>query len=99
MRFIASIFRNIWRDSLWGAQLLPILWQALLTWLETENSIPSLEELTESIVAEPFQGNVTNAETFQSERTSVSVLAELTAPVFTNWDNPEDNIFSRLWLD
>ena len=83
-----------------AVQLSPVLWQALLTWLETAESIPSLEELLDTTVNVASHEDVAVCsciETIQSDRTLVSAATQLSEPAFANvWNNLEDDIYNEL---
>ncbi|NEZ66722.1 hypothetical protein D0962_28860 [Leptolyngbyaceae cyanobacterium CCMR0082] len=82
-----------------AVQLSPVLWQALLTWLETAESIPSLEELLDTTVNVASHEDVavfSCIETIQSDQTLVSAATQLSEPAFANvWNNPEDDIYNE----
>ncbi|EKU98446.1 hypothetical protein Lepto7375DRAFT_7732 [Leptolyngbya sp. PCC 7375] len=83
-----------------AVQLSPTLWQALLTWLETANSIPSLEELLETTASESPQESTSvfsSMGTPQADRVLVSAATQLAKPAFTKvWNNPEDDIYEEI---
>lgn len=83
-----------------AVQLSPTLWQALLTWLETEKSIPSLEELLETTASEAPQDRTSvfsGVGTPQSDRGLVRAATQLAEPAFASvWDNSEDDIYNEL---
>ena len=68
-----------------AVQLNPTLWSALLTWLESEEHIPTIEELTQ------------NSEAAIADRLLIASATKLSEPsLATVWDNPEDDIYNDL---
>ncbi len=73
-----------------AVQLSSTVWQALLTWLETAESIPSLEELLATTV-------VSRIGTTQSDRALVNATTQHAETAFVNvWNNSEDDIYNEL---
>ena len=68
-----------------AVQLNPTLWSALVTWLESEEHIPTVEELTQ------------NSEGATSNGLLVTAAAKLSEPSLARvWDNSEDDIYNDL---
>lgn len=69
-----------------AVQLTPSLWEALLAWLENEEGIPTVEELTQAI------GTATTADADLAK--AAMQLSE--ASLASVWDNPEDDVYNAL---
>jgi hypothetical protein len=69
-----------------GVQLQPALWEAILTWIESAENMPTVEELTQKI--EPAT-TADRALTEAAMRLSEAALSGV-------WDNSEDDIYNDL---
>lgn len=74
-----------------AVQLNFMLWEALLAWLENEDSLPTIEELTQ-------KSAIALSEDARSEdRALVNAGAQLSEPSLASvWDNPEDDIYNDI---
>ncbi|NET35567.1 MAG: hypothetical protein F6K19_26680 [Cyanothece sp. SIO1E1] len=77
-----------------AVQVNPTVWQALLVWLENVESVPTVEELTQTPTSEqPLEANTA----VYADRALVNTVARLSEPSLTKvWDNPEDDIYNDL---
>lgn len=67
-------------------QIKPAVWRALVTWLETTNDGPALEEIVQSPA---IKGN--------EDASLVAAAAKLSEPSLAAvWDNSEDDIYNDL---
>ena len=84
-----------------AVQLNPTLWQALLTWLEQVENMPTIEELIEiSSIPESPEINVSPHQpgvSIDADRALARAAAQLSEPSLAKvWDNPEDEIYNAL---
>ena len=71
-------------------QLNPVVWEALVIWVEAAEQIPTVEELTQKSIGAPSVGG-------SQDIALANAAASLSEASFTKvWDNPEDDIYNDL---
>ncbi|PZO22746.1 MAG: hypothetical protein DCF25_02200 [Leptolyngbya foveolarum] len=69
-----------------AVQIQPAVWNALVAWLESTSSVPTLEEI-----------DVSQAVGNGQDAVLVQAAAKLSEPSFASvWNNPEDDVYNDL---
>ncbi|EKV01315.1 hypothetical protein Lepto7375DRAFT_3478 [Leptolyngbya sp. PCC 7375] len=80
-----------------AVQVTPAVWEALINWLKTSDSVPTVEELlglADEVPQAKLQSEVHIA---QEDATLTYSAMKLSEPSFARvWDNPEDDIYNDL---
>ena len=70
-----------------AVQVSPVLWEALLAWLEHEEHMPTVEELTSRA----------KVASIAEDRALVAAAMKLSeASLHSVWNNPEDDVYNEL---
>lgn len=80
-----------------AVQVTPVVWEALVNWLQMADGVPTMEELL-ALSGEMSQGQTQSlAGTAKEEPALTYVAMQVSEPSFARvWGNPEDDIYNDL---
>ncbi len=80
-----------------AVQVTPVVWEALINWLQMADSVPTMEELL-ALSGEMSQRQPQPLADTTKEQPALTYAAmQVSEPSFARvWDNPEDDIYNDL---
>lgn len=80
-----------------AVQVTPAVWEALINWLKTADTVPTVEELLGLSNDLPQAELQTEVPIAEEDATLIYSAMKLSEPSFGRmWDNPEDDIYNDL---